>query len=74
MQSRKASSIETFVNNTSGYMLAIGIQLLVFPFFDIHIDVLDSAILAAFFTSISMIRGYIVRRIFNWLNVTGRLV
>ena len=73
-QSKKASGVEVFVNVSSGYILAIGIQLIVFPWFDLHVNVIESAIIAAFFTSISMLRGYIVRRIFNWLHTTGRLI
>ena len=72
-QSKRASGIEVFTNVTCGYILAIGIQMVVFPWFNLHVNIMESAILAAFFTGISMLRGYIVRRIFNWLHVEGIL-
>jgi hypothetical protein len=73
MQSKRASSIEAFVSTISGYLIAVFIQLLIFPLFDLHPNLLESAMIAAIFTGISMVRVYICRRIFNWLNITGRL-
>lgn len=64
-QSKKMSAIETSVNLMIGFCLAILIQRIVFPWFNIETHYLDNMIIAAIFTSISFVRGYIVRRIFE---------
>lgn len=65
-QSKTMSMIETVTNVGLGYLIAIGTQMVIFPWFDIHTTVTDNMIIAAVFTVISVIRGYIVRRAFNW--------
>ena len=65
MQSRGMSLIETLTNVTIGYVVAILSQLAVFPFFNIHIPLTDNLLIGLWFTIISIIRGYMVRRLFN---------
>jgi hypothetical protein len=66
-QSKKQSLIESVVNVLTGYFIALISQIIVFPFFDIHVDFGQGALLAAVFTVISLSRTYVVRRIFNKL-------
>lgn len=65
MQSRKYSAIESAANIAVGYIIAVLAQLAIFPFFDIHVPLTDNLLIGAFFTVVSFVRSYILRRIFN---------
>ncbi len=65
MQSKKHSAIESMVNVLIGYSVAILSQLIIFPFFDIIIPIQDNLLIGVWFTVISLIRSYIVRRWFT---------
>jgi len=65
MQSRKHSAIESLVNVLIGYLVAVGSQVAIFPFFDIHIPMHQNFIIGLWFTLISIVRSYILRRVFN---------
>ena len=68
MQTRRQSIIETAVSVTIGYMVALASQIAIFPLFGIHATVADNLMIGAWFTIISVIRGYAVRRFFNWMH------
>jgi len=65
MQTKLQSLLESLTNITIGYLVAVGSQIVLFPFFDIHISVADNFIIGLWFTLISLVRGYAVRRWFN---------
>lgn len=65
MQSKRMSMVETCTNVAIGYFVALASQLAIFPMFDIHISLIDNLAIGAWFTVISIVRGYIVRRVFN---------
>ena len=64
-QTKKQSMIETVLNVTIGYIVAILSQIVVFPMFDINIEFKDNLLIGGYFTVISIIRGYFIRRLFN---------
>lgn len=64
-QSRLGSLIESIVNVLIGYGIALASQLIVFPWFGIHIPLSDNLAIGGIFTVISIVRSYIVRRWFN---------
>lgn len=64
-QSRLESLLETIINTTIGYVIAIASQLLLFPIFGIHIPLSSNLLIGAWFTAISIVRGYVIRRWFN---------
>lgn len=66
-QSRFLSAVESIANTAVGYVTAIVAQLIIFPLFNIHIKFHENLMIGAFFTVISLIRGYIIRRFFNGL-------
>ena len=74
MQSKKASMIEVCINTLAGYLIALITQMLIFPLFDIYISHGSSMLIAVIFTVISIIRSYIMRRVFNALHQKGILV
>lgn len=65
MQSRKMSLIESWTNVAVGYFIACGSQIIIFPFFGIHVPIHDNFIIGGWFTVISLIRSYFIRRAFN---------
>jgi hypothetical protein len=65
MQSKKYSFIESCVNVAVGYFVALASQILIFPIFDIDATIKDNLMIGLFFTVISIIRSYILRRVFN---------
>lgn len=64
-QTRLQSLIETACSTSIGYVVAIASQLVIFPMFDIHIELSTNFAIGAWFTVVSVARGYIVRRWFN---------
>ena len=65
MQTKKHSLIESFVNVLIGYVVAVISQIIIFPMFGIHIPIVDNFIMGLWFTVISIIRSYTVRRWFT---------
>ncbi len=66
MQTKLFSFIETITNVVIGFVIALIAQIIVFPMFDINISIRDDLIISAIFTVVSIIRGYTLRRIFNY--------
>ena len=64
-QSKLESFIETCINTAIGYVVALISQLLVFPLVDIHVPLSTNLEIGAWFTVISILRGYVIRRWFN---------
>lgn len=67
MQSRTQSAIESVANVAVGYLVALASQLLVFPMFGIDIPLSSNLAIGAWFTVISLVRSYVLRRWFNGL-------
>ncbi len=65
MQSRLNSFIESCVNISIGYGVAVASTFIIFPMFDINIPASDNFAIGAYFTVISLARSYVVRRWFN---------
>ena len=59
------SLIESIINVSVGYFVAVTGQILIFPLFDIRIGMSDNLIIGLLFTAISIARSYFLRRIFN---------
>ena len=64
-QSKFQSLIESFVTVGSGLIVAVIIQLLIFPLYDIEITLFENIQLATIFTVSSIIRIYFIRRCFS---------
>ena len=64
-QSRRMSLIEAATNVIVGYALAVGLQIAVFPVFGIHIALGDKLAIGLAFTGVSLVRGYVLRRMFG---------
>jgi hypothetical protein len=64
-QSRIASLAESVMNVLIGYGVALASQLAIFPMFGIHLPLSDNLAIGAWFTLISLVRSYAIRRWFN---------
>ncbi len=73
-QRRLHSFYESIINVLVGYGIATGAQILIFPWFGIHIPLADNFIIGGIFTVISIARSFWLRRVFNWLHTKGILV
>ena len=65
-QSRRASLVEAATNIAVGFGVALATQYAAFPLFDIHIGARDHISITIIFTVVSLVRGYFLRRLFNW--------
>ena len=65
MQTKYQSLIESLTNILIGYLTALLSQVLIFPIFDIYVSFQDNLLIGLYFTIISLIRSYLVRRYFN---------
>jgi hypothetical protein len=66
-QSRRLSLLEAVTNATVGYLLAVAAQVVVFPWFGVRASLEDNLAIGAVFTSISLIRSYALRRLFEFI-------
>lgn len=71
MQSRLGSFVESLANIAIGYGVAVGAQLLVFPLFGVVIPMSSNLLIGLIFTLVSLVRSYLLRRLFNYLHRTS---
>lgn len=72
MQSKKMSVFEVIFNQVTGLILSLVIFLYLMPvFFDVEPTIQDSLGMTIIFTITSIIRSYLVRRMFNKLHTLG---
>lgn len=64
-QTKIESLIESLVNILIGYGVALISQILVFPLFGIIVPLSTNMWIGAWFTVISLVRSYVIRRWFN---------
>jgi hypothetical protein len=66
-QSRAMSAVEAVANVIVGYVLAVGLQLLLFPAFGLHPTLGQTLQIGGWFTLLSLLRSYALRRLFERL-------
>ena len=67
-QSRRASFVESMVQVTLGFAIALAVQVwIVFPLFDIKVSLSANAGIALIMLSISLVRSYVIRRAAEWI-------
>lgn len=53
------------MNVAIGYLVAVLSQIVIFPWFSIQVPLSDNLLIGAYFTIISLVRSYVLRRWFN---------
>jgi len=61
------SAIEAVANVVIGYSVAVVAQMIVFPWFGIVIDAPAQLAIGGVFTVVSIVRSYLIRRMFEVL-------
>lgn len=67
-QSKKWSHIEAFTSLAVGFIVALIVQLIVFPWYGLETTFGNNLQITLWFTVASWIRGYYMRRLFNWIH------
>jgi hypothetical protein len=68
-QSKRGSLIEAVTNTVVGYVLAVATQFAVFPIYGLKVGVVENLGLGLVFTAVSLVRAYVLRRIFDRLRL-----
>lgn len=68
-QKKLMSFAETAFSTGIGFVVALMAQLWIMEQFGINYDPMRDVVITCFFTVISLVRGYLVRRFFNWIHV-----
>ena len=64
-QSRRMSFVEAVTNVVVGYALAVVAQIVVFPWFGLHLHLGENLMIGAVFVGISLLRSFALRRLFQ---------
>ena len=70
MQTRLMSMVETITNVAIGLVVSFLSQVVVFKYYDIHISLAQNLELTLYFTVVSILRSYALRRFFNSIRRT----
>lgn len=65
MQTKKQSFFEALTNTAIGFVIAYGSTFIIFPLMGIESSPSKNIIITLFFTAVSILRGYLIRRFFN---------
>jgi hypothetical protein len=68
-QSRLMSLIEAITNVIVGYGVAVVTQILIFPIFGLHTTLAQNLQMGLLFTGVSIIRSFLLRRLFETIRV-----
>lgn len=68
-QSRLMSLAEAVANVMVGYGVAVVTQILIFPIFGLHTTLAQNLQMGLLFTGVSIIRSFLLRRLFEAIRV-----
>lgn len=71
MQSRLMSMVEVATNIAIGLVVSFISQVVIFRLYDVHLSVVQNVEITLWFTLISIIRSYLIRRWFNSMRLKG---
>lgn len=64
-QSKKQSLVESITNTAVGFLISLAATFAIFPLVGIESTGFKNVVITIFFTAISILRGYVIRRYFN---------
>ena len=70
MQSKKMSLIESLSSTALGFIVSVVLVNVVLPFYGFAVSYAQSIEITIIFTVASILRGYFIRRFFNYLYKT----
>ena len=68
-QSHRMSAVESLSNVAVGFGVSLLANITILPLFGYSPGLMDATFIGAAFTAISLIRSYLMRRLFNWIGV-----
>ena len=68
-QSRLGSAVESVCNTSSGFLVAMFVSIVVYPIYGWKPTIETMFQLTIIFTTTSVIRSYLWRRLFNWVMI-----
>lgn len=71
-QSRSASLVESLTNIAVGIGVAFASQLVIFGSYGLHVSYTQNAEMTCYFTAVSLVRSFILRRMFNRVTTCKR--
>lgn len=66
-QTLRQSWVEVLAGTAAGFLLSLAAQAFIMPWYGIATSYEQDLGIVTFFTGLSILRGYVVRRFFNWL-------
>lgn len=69
-QSKRNSVLEAVTSTAVGFLVTWFAGLLIYPLAGVQVNVTQNTVVVLLFTIVSLVRGYVLRRIFN--RYTGR--
>ena len=64
-QTRGQSGLETLITNIIGFLSSIALQLVLLPWYGIHINLAQNVLITTLAYSLALPRSYLLRRLFN---------
>jgi hypothetical protein len=71
MQTKRQSMIEAITNILVGYWVNIFANFFIFPIFGWELSLRDNLVIGVFYTVVSLVRSYSLRRFYNYWHATG---
>lgn len=68
MQTKKQSLLESLTNTAIGFVISLASTFVIFPLVGFESSASKNIIVTLFFTAVSILRGYLIRRFFNTKN------
>jgi hypothetical protein len=68
MQSKIQSIVEVICGLCIGFTVSVLAGRIIYPMYGMPVTWGSNAAITLWFTGISLVRGYVVRRLFNWWN------
>ena len=72
MQTKRFSLIEAITNTLAGFIVSLLIQLAIYPALGIPVKFSQNLIITTVFTLASIGRGYVIRRMFNFIKTKSK--
>ena len=69
-QPKHWSFYEACINTAVGFGINLAVQIILYPQLGFHPSMGTQLFISTLFTVISVGRGYLMRRVFNWIHVT----
>ena len=65
-QTRSMSLVESVANTGAGFLVSLVLQISLFYFMSIETTTSQNILMSGVFTVASLVRGYVMRRVFVW--------